>query len=64
MQAGESMWSCEIDGITWTQQTFAYQGKCLQWTNEIYQGLCEADQLRVDNFLKGTGIEAMLFKAN
>jgi glutathione S-transferase len=63
-QAGEKEWACEIDGVRWKQQTFAYQAKCLKWTNEIYQALTAEDRSRVDSFLKGTGIEAMLFKAN
>lgn len=60
VQASEKNWECEIDGATWTQQTFPYQAKCLQWTNEQYRALGETDRSRVDALLKGTGIETML----
>ncbi len=60
VQAGEKTWESEIDGATWTQQTFPYQAKCLQWTNERYRVLGEADRARVDALLEGTGVETML----
>ena len=60
VQAGEKNWECQIDGATWTQPTFSYQAKCLQWTNEQYRALGEGDRARVDSLLEGTGIEAML----
>lgn len=60
VQAGEKTWECEIDGARWTQQTFPYQAKCLNWTNEHYRALGTADRERVDALLRGTGIEAML----
>lgn len=60
VQAGEKTWVCEIDGVQWTQQTFPYQAKCLNWTNERYRGLSEADRARVDALLLGTGVETML----
>lgn len=59
-KAGQVEWHCEIDGAHWTQRTFAYQAKCLHWTNERYQSLSQSDRGRVDSFLKGTGVEAML----
>jgi len=61
MQAGEKTWEAEIDGSRWTQQTFNYQGKCLQWINAEYQTLGEADRTRVDGLLAGTGCEQILF---
>ena len=60
VQAGEKTWECEIDGACWTQQTFPYQAKCLQWTNERYRALTDADRARVDALLQGTGVETML----
>jgi hypothetical protein len=60
VQVGEKTWECEIDGARWTQQTFPYQAKCLQWTNERYRALDDADRARVDALLQGTGVEAML----
>ena len=58
--AGEKNWDCEIDGAPWTQQTFPYQAKCLNWTNEQYRALSDDDRGRVDALLKGTGVETML----
>jgi glutathione S-transferase len=61
MQAGEKAWEAEIDGSRWAQQTFNYQGKCLQWINAEYQALSEADRARVDGLLEGTGCEKIIF---
>lgn len=58
--SGEKTWEDEIDGSPWTQQTFPYQAKCLQWTNERYRALSEEDRERVDALLQGTGVETML----
>ena len=41
MQAGEKTWETEIDGSRWTQQTFNYQGKCLQWINPSIRHLAK-----------------------
>lgn len=58
--SGEKTWECEIDGAPWTQQTFPYQAKCLQWTRQQYGTLNAEDKTRVDALIAGTGIEAML----
>jgi hypothetical protein len=63
MEAGEKTWETEIDGSRWTQQTFIYQGKCLQWINAEYQALTEADRARVDTILEGTGCEQIILRA-
>ena len=63
VEAGEKTWETEIEGATWTQQTFPYQAKCLKWTNERYQALSDSDRQRVDAVLEGTGCDTMLFKA-
>jgi len=60
VMSGEKEWECEIEGSAWTQKTFPYQAKCLQWTNEQYRALSEADRARVDSLLEGTGVETML----
>ena len=62
VEAREKTWETEIDGATWTQQTFPYQAKCLMWINEHYRALGDADRARVDALLSGTGCEAMLIK--
>ena len=60
LQSGEKTWATQIDGAEWRQQTFSYQGKCLQWLNERYLALNESDRSRVDQLLAGTGCEAIL----
>ncbi|MFT5483020.1 MAG: glutathione S-transferase [Halieaceae bacterium] len=61
VQAGERTWEAEIDGASWSQQTFPYQAKCLRWTNELYQALSSPDRAKVDTLIAETGIESMLF---
>ena len=61
LQAGEKTWKAEIDGALWTQQTFPYQVKCLNWINEQYQALSADDRGRVERILADTGCEALLF---
>lgn len=63
LQAGEKSWQAEIDGATWSQQTFSYQGKCLKWLKQGYASLNNEDQRRVDLLLKSTGCE-VLFSGN
>jgi hypothetical protein len=60
VEAGDKHWACDIDGTHWTQQTFPYQARCLQWTNEQYRALTAAERARVDALLRGTGVERML----
>jgi glutathione S-transferase len=60
VKAGEKSWEAEIDCAPWTQQTFPYQAKCLQWTNERYRALNEDDRAQVDALLQGTGVDTML----
>jgi len=57
--AGDKTWQTEIDGVTWTQQTFPYQVKCLGWIREAHAALSDADRARVDSVLAGTGCEAL-----
>lgn len=60
VESGADNWQCEIDGAPWTQPTFPYQAKCLTWTREAYAALGDTDRARVNDYIKGTGIEAML----
>ena len=60
VQAGDKTWESEINGAPWTQQTFPYQAKCLQWTNERYRALSDTERASVDSLLEGTGVETML----
>ncbi len=57
---GDKTWQAAIDGGMWSQQTFAYQGKCLMWINSEYQLLSAGDKARVDVLLAGTGCEILL----
>ena len=50
---------CEIHGQTYRQGPFAYQGKCLKWLRDDYAALSDADRLRVDAALDGTGCEVL-----
>ena len=63
LEAGEKTWETTIDGATWTQQTFPYQGKCLRWINEKYQALEPEDRQRVDAVLSSTGCEDVIVAA-
>jgi len=60
LEVGEKTWEAEIDGSPWTQQTFAYQGKCLRWINEQYCALDLAQREQVNAILAGTGCEALI----
>ena len=60
VENGDKTWETEIDGCKWTQQSFSYQSKCLNWIREEYQSLSNADQKKVNGFLKGTGCELIL----
>ena len=60
VEAREKTWEAKIDGANWTQQTFPYQAKCLQWINQQYCTLSDKDRARVDTVLAGTGCELML----
>ena len=51
---------CSIEGQTYRQGPFPYQGKCLQWIREEYQALDESARARVDSVLDGTGCEVLL----
>ena len=50
---------CEIDGQTYRQGPFKYQGKCLEWLRADYAALPIDARSRVDAVLAGTGCEVM-----
>jgi len=50
---------CEINGQTYRQGPFAYQGKCLKWLRDDYAALSNTDRSRVDAALEGTGCEIL-----
>ena len=49
-----------VEGKTWTQEPFPYQGKCLQWLRIEYARLSDEDRSRVDGILAGTGCEILV----
>lgn len=51
---------CDVDGQTYRQAPFGYQGKCLQWLRAQYEGLTDPDRQRVDAVLAGTGCEVLI----
>ena len=50
----------EIDGRTYRQAPFAYQGKCLQWLRAEYTSLSDRDRHRVDTVLTSTGCDPLV----
>ncbi len=60
LKEGAEVWEVEIDGSTWKQKTFNYQGKCLAWIKEEFNALNKDDKLRVKEYLHGTGCEILL----
>ena len=62
LKNGNETWETEIDGSVWSQKTFNYQGKCLQWINQEFYSLTEIDQKRLLDLFEGTGCENLLLK--
>lgn len=59
LMSGATEVVCEIDGQTYRQGPFAYQGKCLKWIRDGYGALDDGDRARVDAVLAGTGCEVL-----
>ena len=59
VQAGEDNFTCQIDGREWSQPTFAYQAKCLNWIMQEYAALSDKDRSTVNTIFAGTGCEAL-----
>ena len=57
---GDEEWEAEIDNCHWTQKTFNYQAKCLNWIREEFNALSEDDKNRVNSYLEGTGCKSLL----
>jgi len=60
VMADEDQFETEIDGRPWSQPTFPYQAKCLQWIREAFAVLAADDQARARTLLQGTGCEPLL----
>ncbi|GAB5455241.1 MAG: glutathione S-transferase family protein [Henriciella sp.] len=59
VQQGDAAFETEIDGRAWTQPTFKYQAKCLQWLREDHAALSGNEKGSVDAMLAGSGCEAL-----
>ena len=59
LMSGADEVACEVEGGTYRQAPFKYQGKCLQWLREGYAALGDSDRARVDGVLAGTGCEVL-----
>jgi len=60
LMAGADEVACDINGTTYRQAPFGYQGKCLAWLREEYAALTDTDRQRVDAALKDTGCEILV----
>jgi hypothetical protein len=59
MEAGAETLTCVIDGNEYSQGTFVYQRKCLQWLREEYAKLSIDDREFLDALLAGTGVDTL-----
>jgi glutathione S-transferase len=59
MEAGAETLTCVIDGNEYSQGTFVYQRKCLQWLREEYAKLSADDRQFLNTLLVGTGVETL-----
>jgi glutathione S-transferase len=59
IEQGAQSLETEIDGRPWVQKPFPYQKKCLGWLRESHAKLDSDARKTVDNFLEGTGCEAL-----
>lgn len=64
LTAGEKHFETRIDDCAWSQPSFPYQGKCLQWIRAEFSALSDSAQSRAREILSATGllplIEAVL----
>ncbi|MEM7741649.1 MAG: glutathione S-transferase family protein [Pseudomonadota bacterium] len=58
--AGERLFETEIDGKTWKQPSFSYQGKCLQWIREEHGSLSPQQQKRSLDILESVGLSDLI----
>ena len=56
---GDASFETKIDGRAWTQPTFKYQAKCLQWLREDHAAMSDNERGSVDALLVGSGCEAL-----
>jgi hypothetical protein len=59
LASGAEQVECTIDGRSWVQRPFPYQGKCLQALRQQHATLAAEDRRAVDTLLEGTGCERL-----
>jgi hypothetical protein len=60
LKAGEKSFETEIDGLTWSQPSFPYQGKCLRWIREKYNQLQGEDLSDAQQILDISGLRPLV----
>lgn len=55
LAAGQAEVHGVVDGTTWRQQAFPYQGKCVRWLRKEREALGENQRHAVDRVLEQTG---------
>ena len=53
--AGKPMVETEVEGLAWSQQTFPYQVKCVQWLRQSFAALGDDAQATVRAVLSESG---------
>lgn len=56
----ETEFTCQIDGRTWQQKPFLYQGKCLHWLRDTFNGLNNADKKQAFDLLEAFNCESLV----
>lgn len=60
LMAGAKTLQTEVDGVTWVQQAFPYQGKCLRWLRDEFAALGPRERQVVDGVLEQCGCAALV----
>jgi glutathione S-transferase len=59
LASGAQRVEARIDGATWVQQPFPYQGRCLAWLRQSWARLEADDRRDATALLRGTGVEPL-----
>ena len=60
LKAGEKNFETKIDGLTWSQPSFPYQGKCLHWIRDKYNLLQGEDLVVANGILDASGLRPLV----
>ena len=55
LASGQGTVETTVDGVTWAQQAFPYQGKCLRWLREEFAALLPDERAAADQLLLHNG---------